>query len=303
MITKKQLLETGFKFAEAPEGPLRKWILGRKEAGKLQIQYTHPVGNWTPASSNSEDICRAAWYRCSPGTEVPAELAGMLNPDSEPVLPGTPVTLEDLARGLAPSQISPGPLLDMLSQLQGFRFGELSAKTRTELAALCAPTPPPQIGEKVVRGPDWHWGDQDGTPGAVGTIVACAPEDNRWNVQVQWPGKDMKYSYALGASNKFDVVRVRPQPQEETKSGTTPGKEETMTTSPLKIETKTYASGIDVALMSNDQIAGTIKAQKADIAELAALNEEPIARIAQEIEQREAGLKAFIAAVQSLPKR
>ena len=27
------------------------------------------------------------------------------------------------------------------------------------------------VGVRVVRGPDWQWGDQDGGPGHVGTVV------------------------------------------------------------------------------------------------------------------------------------
>ena len=27
------------------------------------------------------------------------------------------------------------------------------------------------VGSRVVRGPDWQWGDQDGGPGHVGTVV------------------------------------------------------------------------------------------------------------------------------------
>ena len=46
------------------------------------------------------------------------------------------------------------------------------------------------VGSRVVRGPDWQWGDQDGGPGHVGTVVTigrvqhvqCPPG----TVQVVW---------------------------------------------------------------------------------------------------------------------
>lgn len=41
-----------------------------------------------------------------------------------------------------------------------------------------------KVGTQVVRGPDWMWGNQDGTPHSVGTITKemnCAG----W-VEVRW---------------------------------------------------------------------------------------------------------------------
>ena len=34
-----------------------------------------------------------------------------------------------------------------------------------------APTPTPRPGLRVIRGPDWRWGDQDGGEGGVGTVI------------------------------------------------------------------------------------------------------------------------------------
>ena len=33
------------------------------------------------------------------------------------------------------------------------------------------PSPEVEIGLRVVRGPDWQWGDQDGGEGCLGTIT------------------------------------------------------------------------------------------------------------------------------------
>jgi len=41
-----------------------------------------------------------------------------------------------------------------------------------------------KVGTQVVRGPDWKWGDQDGCPSAVGTVVAGLADDG-W-IRVQW---------------------------------------------------------------------------------------------------------------------
>ena len=34
-----------------------------------------------------------------------------------------------------------------------------------------APTLAPRPGLRVIRGPDWRWGDQDGGEGGVGTVI------------------------------------------------------------------------------------------------------------------------------------
>ena len=39
-------------------------------------------------------------------------------------------------------------------------------------------------GLRIVRGPDWSWGDQDGGEGHVGTVVEVGP--NSRSVMVQW---------------------------------------------------------------------------------------------------------------------
>jgi len=36
---------------------------------------------------------------------------------------------------------------------------------------------PQLVGLRVVRGPDWKWGDQDGGEGCVGTVIPSPPSD------------------------------------------------------------------------------------------------------------------------------
>lgn len=43
----------------------------------------------------------------------------------------------------------------------------------------------PKVGERVRRGPDWKWGDQDGHAGNTGTVIRIDPD--RW-VEVRWDG-------------------------------------------------------------------------------------------------------------------
>ena len=56
------------------------------------------------------------------------------------------------------------------------------------------------VGSRVIRGPDWKWGNQDG-PGE-GTVVANDMHTG-W-VEVHWD-TDVYNSYRMGAENKFDL--------------------------------------------------------------------------------------------------
>ena len=63
-----------------------------------------------------------------------------------------------------------------------------------------------KVGLRVVRGPDWMWGDQDNGEGNVGTVVSLGqdgslPDGTVW---VQWDsGKQA--NYRAGHSGKFDL--------------------------------------------------------------------------------------------------
>lgn len=65
-------------------------------------------------------------------------------------------------------------------------------------------------GLRVVRGPDWEGGDQDGGEGFVGTVVAAVTadgaEDGRHDVAtVQWDVGGERHNYRCGAQDKYDL--------------------------------------------------------------------------------------------------
>ena len=60
----------------------------------------------------------------------------------------------------------------------------------------------PSLGLRVVRGPDWCWGDQDGGEGGVGTLVEVG-EGGR-SALVQWD-LGTKEWYRCGKEGKFDL--------------------------------------------------------------------------------------------------
>ena len=60
----------------------------------------------------------------------------------------------------------------------------------------------PVIGLRVVRGPDWEWGDQDGGEGFVGTVAGL--EEGGGGVIVQWD-MGQRCRYRCGRDNKFDL--------------------------------------------------------------------------------------------------
>ena len=68
-------------------------------------------------------------------------------------------------------------------------------------------------GLRVVRGPDWRWGNQDGGEGNVGTIAEVegveVPMDGGTTtaiaVVVQWDGGN-RANYRCGIDGKYDLL-------------------------------------------------------------------------------------------------
>ena len=58
------------------------------------------------------------------------------------------------------------------------------------------------LGQRVVRGPDWEWGDQDGGEGFVGTVAGL--EEGGGGVIVQWD-MGQRCRYRCGRDNKFEL--------------------------------------------------------------------------------------------------
>ena len=60
----------------------------------------------------------------------------------------------------------------------------------------------PALGVRVVRGPDWEWGDQDGGEGFVGTVAGL--EEGGDQVVVQWD-VGLRCRYRCGQDGKYDL--------------------------------------------------------------------------------------------------
>ena len=60
----------------------------------------------------------------------------------------------------------------------------------------------PRLGLRLVRGPNWCWGDQDGGDGCVGTVVEVG-EGGR-SAMVQWD-LGTRAQYQCGEDDKFDL--------------------------------------------------------------------------------------------------
>ena len=58
------------------------------------------------------------------------------------------------------------------------------------------------LGARVVRGPDWEGGDQDGGEGFVGTIVEL--EEGNSTAKVQWDA-GLRQSYLCGLEGKYEL--------------------------------------------------------------------------------------------------
>ncbi len=64
------------------------------------------------------------------------------------------------------------------------------------------------VGVRVIRGPDWKWGDQDGGEGNAGTIIPTSDSDIKIygprSVTVAWD-TGMKFTYQGGPKGFFDL--------------------------------------------------------------------------------------------------
>lgn len=78
-----------------------------------------------------------------------------------------------------------------------------------ELAALM------KIGTRVVRGVDWKWGEQDGTPPGEGRVIGELGEDG-W-IRVQWDNGATN-SYRMGKEGKYDLKLAEPPAPPESDS-------------------------------------------------------------------------------------
>ncbi|KAH9164467.1 hypothetical protein LEN26_000015 [Aphanomyces euteiches] len=85
------------------------------------------------------------------------------------------------------------------------------AKRKEKTAAISAlEANPIQVGNRVVRGPDWKWSNQDGEPGSVGTVERIST----WGgvqgsgITVRWDKNQRMNTYRWGAEGCFDIQIV-----------------------------------------------------------------------------------------------
>ena len=60
-------------------------------------------------------------------------------------------------------------------------------------------------GYRVVRGPDWKWGNQDGGEGHVGTVVEINHSESGRSAVVQWDLGN-QCNYRCGHEDKYDLL-------------------------------------------------------------------------------------------------
>ncbi|KAK7474948.1 hypothetical protein BaRGS_00033835 [Batillaria attramentaria] len=65
-----------------------------------------------------------------------------------------------------------------------------------------------EVGDRVKRGRDWAWGNQDGNPPGQGTVTGPEPGLSGW-WKVHWDS-GMEASYRVGAEDKYDLEIIWP---------------------------------------------------------------------------------------------
>ena len=62
-----------------------------------------------------------------------------------------------------------------------------------------------QVGLRVVRGPDWRWGDQDGGEGGLGTVAELEGEAVGGRAMILWDN-GYRSGYKCGAEGKYELT-------------------------------------------------------------------------------------------------
>ncbi|OQR97917.1 Hect-domain containing peotein [Achlya hypogyna] len=84
------------------------------------------------------------------------------------------------------------------------------AKRKSDKAPQIVHLNPIAVGNRVVRGPDWKWSNQDGEPGSVGTVERIST----WGgvkgsgITVRWDKNQRMNTYRWGAEGCFDIQIV-----------------------------------------------------------------------------------------------
>ena len=63
-------------------------------------------------------------------------------------------------------------------------------------------------GARVVRGRDWEYGNQDGGPGGIGTIVHPLLNSTKYDVSVSWDNGNGG-PYRMGMNRKYDLTLAK----------------------------------------------------------------------------------------------
>lgn len=86
---------------------------------------------------------------------------------------------------------------------------------------------PLKVGDRVVRGPQWKWDEQDGGPGGIGTVIKIhqvSIDDDfsaSFNISVAWDHRKSYsnvYRYHLGVQDILPLTEAPPEKPEETVS-------------------------------------------------------------------------------------
>lgn len=94
-----------------------------------------------------------------------------------------------------------GKVVSVCDDMQRTVAKENEAKMRRERRLVRSQLKMIAQGARVVRGPDWRWDDQDGTPSQEGVVTGEI--HNGW-IDVKWD-HGLRNSYRMGAEGKYDL--------------------------------------------------------------------------------------------------
>ena len=70
----------------------------------------------------------------------------------------------------------------------------------------------PQIALRVIRGPDWHYGEEDGGDGCAGSVVAIKDGEEDKNTAIVIWDNGNGGDYRCGVAGKYDLRVLESSP-------------------------------------------------------------------------------------------
>lgn len=155
-----------------------------------------------------------------------------------------------------------GKVVSVCDDMQRTAAKENEAKLRRERRLIRSQLKMIAQGARVIRGPDWRWDDQDGTPPCEGVVTGEI--HNGW-IDVKWD-HGLRNSYRMGAEGKYDLKLANGDalPNFDLSSATSSGKKVNSLNNRKSASTPSLPEATEGGGSNKNSVASTDQASSAD---------------------------------------